>query len=285
MTFRKPMIGIGVFHATDLHEEAGLIPDLLAAVDAAAGRNVLQYVHGQFASSDRFSRQQKLSKKILKQLITDVRGRVFRSIQFDELPRTDQVRSSGYTSLHVQLAPAQNPRVGSDEQPVLPYRLHVLLPHDYSGDAARVGQCLEAFARLLDAPYGFAYLGASFRDVLMEVSSVPMFSWGQPMSEADLRRQKRLQRCQTERIRIGSLTCGAYWANLFGENIVRRLGGPELLLRKTPAAILREVQPGLWYVQTTSSLPDLNDPAYQAALAALEAYLAPVSIFQERGTT
>lgn len=278
MQARKPMIGVALYHATDLTERPDVVAPLLAAASTAAGRAALGYVLGQFWSSDRFSRQQKLNDATLAQLLVDVRGRVFRSIQFDQVKKSEQEASGGYASLHVELRPAANPRVGSEEAVAYPYRLYLLLPEE-AVDVGALRTGLGNLMSALDAPYAFVHRGADFRDALMEVVSTPMFPWGQPLSASDQQRQARLSRCQVERAKIGERICGAHWMTLLGEDLVRELGGAERVEREAPVAAVYPLDRGRLLLQLTESLPD-GDVAgeYAGALARLEAFLAPVSL-------
>lgn len=272
------MIGLALYHALDLTEQPEVLDNLLTAVRTAVSEDSLGYVQGQLASSDRFSRQQKIKPAVLEQLRTDLRGHVFRSLIFDELPKSKQEASSGYTSLQVDLKPARSPKVSSDELALCPYRIGMLAPRTVVQHSERLQQGIIDLAVALNAPYGFVYLGGGYRDVLMEVVSTPMFPWGYEMSAADLQRQARLSRCQTERVRIGSVTCGAYWGNVLGKQIVERLGGLKRAKQEAPVARAIELPGSSLYLQLTEDLPDPSSFEYQRSLAALDEYLSPVSV-------
>lgn len=278
MSAGNQMIGLAVYHRTDLTEQPELIRDLLVAARAAAGEAGLAYGQGQFASSHRFSKQQKMTTENIDQLVTDIRGRVFRSVQFDELPRSRQESSAGYASLHVELHPAANPRVNSNESPAFPYRLYLLVPRGAAADTAQLERAMTAFSGTVDRGYGFVHVGRDSRDVLMELTITPMFRWGQELSASDLRRQERLQHCQLERVRIGRAICGAYWGNLLGPELVKQLGGKDQIKVEAPVALVRAIGDEAIYIQATADLPTVDDPLYQEAIGKLEAYLAPVSI-------
>lgn len=282
MIVGKEMIGLAVYHATDLRDNPTLLRELLAAAAVAAGPGAVAYMHGQFASSDRFSRQQKITESRIEQLLTDIRGGVFRSVQFAELPRPEQETSLGYVSLQLELNPAANPKVSSTDRPIYPFRIHMLVPRAYAGRAEQVEEGLVSLARIVRSQYAFAHVAKDFRDALMEVTSTPMFPWGQPLSPADLRRQKRLQRCQIERVHIGRVACGAYWANILGNRIIAQLGGVERVRHEAPVPIVHEHGSDTLYLQVSNDLPQREDSDYRRALEKLEAYLQPVSVMQAK---
>lgn len=272
------MIGVAMYHRTDLTERPELIRDLLAAATHAAGRSPLRFWHGQFATSDRFVKQQKITEERIEQLVTDVRGGVFRSVQFDELPRSQQEVSPGYTSLHIELRAAANPRVNAREHPAFPYSFYMLMPRDAASDAVQLETCISAFSDSVNDGYGFVHVAADSRDALMEVTMIPMFRWGQKLSPAESQREERLKRCQIERVRIGRVICGTYWGNLLSQEIVEQLGGTKKIQLGAPAAVIRERDDGAVYLQATADVPTLDDARYRDALGKLEAYLTPVSI-------
>lgn len=220
------MIGLTLYHAVNLNEHSDILGDVLAATRARSGR-ALSYVQGQLTSSDRFSRQQKVTPSVLAQLQTDLRGGVFRSLVFDELSKSQQKLNDGYASLQIDLKPAKSPQANSNEIALYPYRAVMLVPRTSVERPEQLQESTLHLAAALNAPYGFVHLGGDYRDVLMEVTSTPMFSWGHKMSATDLQRQARLLHCQAERVRLGTVTCGTYWGNLLGKQIVDRLGGVE----------------------------------------------------------
>src|SRR5688572_1370110 len=221
-TNRRSMLGLAVYHATELADAVDLL-DSLVAVISAATREPLSFLQGQFASSDRFSRQQKATPANVAQLKTDVRGHVYRSVEFASLRKSEQEASPGYTSVVIDVAPARNPRVSSDEPVRYPFRTYLITPQEHVRGVDGLRNALTQLVETFDSPYGFIHVGGDFRDVLMELTCTPMFPWGQPMSDADRRREQRLFRCQAQRVQLGHQVSGAYWSQALGSYIVDQL--------------------------------------------------------------
>jgi hypothetical protein len=278
MNEQTETVGLALYHATDLAEQPELVHELLEAANVAMGGQALSYVSGQFAGSDRFSRQQKVDAKVLTQLKTDLRGRIFRSLQFDALSKAEQKRRSGYTSLHIDLHPARSPSVSSTEVARFPYRVYMLMAREQSVTPEQIRSGLGRFLLALPAPYAFVTPGYDYRDVLMELVSTPVFPWGRELSAIEKRRHARLCRCQTERARLGELACGPYWGNLLGKKMIDDLGGSERVKREAPVAVVEDLPNDSLYLQLTPDLPNLADHGYQHALAQLEAFLRPISV-------
>jgi hypothetical protein len=273
-----PMVGIGIYHDADVAESPELIDALLGITARMVGGTPFHYMHRMLLNSDRSTRQQKMDMRNLEQLKTDLRGRVLRAVQFDELRRSEQESSTGYASLHLDLKPARSPKAGSDEVARYPYRVYLLVPRPMVADAGVLRDGILQLAATLRSPYAFAYPGASFRDVLMELTCTPMFTWGQPLTPREAEREARLTRCQRQRVQLGTRVCGAYWGNLLGAELVAALGGSGSVKANAPAAQVEDAPRDGLFLQLTAALPEIDSPEYLTAVARMEEYLRPISV-------
>lgn len=279
MSANDLLIGAVVYHALDLAEQPTTLESLLSAAGRLLGRRRLAFFHGMLAA-DRFTRTKRADQASLAQLLTDIRGRVFRDLEFHEVrkPGDDSLR------LHLALRPAQSARAGSDETVRFPFRVYLVMPRRLVGTAEELISGVAELQEVLQSPYAFIHAASLPRSVLMELTGIPVSSVARAPTPRDVAREERLYRCQRARAVLGDVACGAFWGNLLGEEIVRRLGGKERVRTEAPVARVHDLPGGRLALQLTDEILDEDAPEVLAALQDLERYLSPVSVLHTAST-
>jgi len=267
------MIGIALYHATDISRHPELLSGLMAASAEMAGKQPFAYWEAVLGETGRASREAKLSNSSRTAIQDSIAEGRFESVQLHELKRKDREANADGAALDLRLQP--DGQLGANA--AAPYTVYLYLPRCEIVSEDHLARGVAEMSALLDARYGIVYPGTGFTDVLMETTATPVFPWNHDLTVEEEHRKARLIRDQLHRNEWGHRVRTAYWGNVLGRSLVRQLGGLEQVLATAPVERVDSAGEHGLYLQVTKSLPRDN-AELSNSLAAFAAYLQPVTL-------
>lgn len=210
-------------------------------------------VHGMLAGSDRFSRRVPISPRSLQELAVDIGGDVYSDLTaYAGHPRAPR------GMLTVQL----NSQANNCRQ--------VLLTADVAIASLEQQVALaESLWQLFAPEHAELVVGATYGDVLGELTGIPVADWRSKSNPLHEIRQRRLASKQRPGL--------AGWTTFISPEMVARLGGRDAVVARAPVSSMRPLARGVALVLSPEPLA-LEDGDYASRVTAVDDFLDGASL-------